>query len=106
MASEEPAQTVVLSYPAALSDWGRRQVATDHFRAYLRRVHETVTEGETWAEFVGVGCCGDTLDVDLVVESVTGGTRLTEQTTFEYEARAGCDVTGGWRVQSAGGPTR
>jgi hypothetical protein len=100
-----PARVVSISYPADLSDWGRRQVQTPHFRAYLRRVHDTADTGETWSEFVGVGCCGDTLDVPLGVEAVEGGTRLTDETTFEFEVREACDVQGGWRVQSAAGPT-
>jgi hypothetical protein len=103
--SDDPASHVVLSYPADLSDWGRQQVATDHFRAYLRKVHATAQPGDTWPEFVGVGCCGDSLDVPLRVERVDGGPAITDDTSFTYEEREACDLQGGWRVQSAGGPT-
>lgn len=104
-ADDHPARTVVLSYPSDLSKWGRDQVSTSHFRSYLGKVHETVTEGDTWAEFVGVGCCGNALDVPLRVEHVDGGSRMTAETTIEYEVREQCGVEGGWRVQSAAGPT-
>lgn len=99
------ATRVVLSYPADLSSWGRDQVSTDHFKAYLRKVHDSATVGDAWAEFVGVGCCGDALDVTLQVEAVDGGDRIDEDTAFEYTVREACDVQGGWRVQSADGPT-
>jgi len=100
----EPADSVVVSYPADLSDWGRGQVETSRFRAYLRRVHDTVAVGEEWPEFVGVGCCGDSLDVPLRVERVDGGSRLTEDTAIEFAVREACDLDGGWQVQSAAGP--
>ncbi|WP_136718033.1 hypothetical protein [Halorientalis salina] len=99
------ARRVVLSYPEDLSAWGRSQVSTPHFQAYLRTVHDTVEPGDTWAEFVGVGCCGDSLDVPLRVKAVDGGHRVSDETDFEYEVRASCDVDGGWHVQSAAGPT-
>jgi len=99
------ARRVVVSYPADLSAWGRDQVATPHFKAYLRKAHDTAHAGDTWAEFVGVGCCGNNLDVPLQVEQVDGGPRLTSETSIEYDVREACDVQGGWRVQSAGGPT-
>lgn len=101
-----PARRVQLSYPADLSDWGRRQVGTPHFRAYLRKAHANAREGDVWPEFVGVGCCGSALDVPLRVEAVEGGHAVTDETTFEYGVREACDVQGGWRVQSADGPTR
>jgi hypothetical protein len=99
------ADRVVVSYPADLSDWGRMQVSTDHFRAYLRKTKDRVRQGDAWEEFVGVGCCGSALDVPLRVERVDGWNRLGEETTVEYEVREACGVQGGWRVQSAGGPT-
>jgi len=104
--ADATARRVVLSYPADLSAWGRKQVSTPHFRAYLRKVHESAEPGDTWPEFVGVGCCGDSLDVPLRVERVDGGSRVDEATGFEYEERAACGLDGGWRVQSAGGPRR
>ena len=100
----DTARLVVCSYPANLSAWGRSQLETDHFRAYLRRVHGEAAVGDVWEEFVGVGCCGDSLDVPLRVERVEGGSVLGEDTTVEYEERTGCAVEGGWLVQSAAGP--
>ncbi len=105
MPDAAPATHVVVSYPADLSDWGRDTVEGSPFRSYLPKAHETAEEGEVWEEFVGVGCCGDTLDVPLRVESVEGGSRLTQETTFEFTVREACDIQGGWQVQSAGGPT-
>ncbi|WP_255150884.1 hypothetical protein [Halorarius halobius] len=99
------ADRVVVSYPADLSEWGRGQIATRHFKAWLRRVHPRPTPGDVWEEFLDVGCCGNTLDVPLRVERVEGGDEMGEATTIEYETRAACGIEGGWRVQSAGGPT-
>ena len=100
----QSADRVVVSYPADLSGWGRGQVETSRFRAYLRRVHDTAAVGDTWAEFVGVGCCGDSLDVPLRVETVDGGARLTDETAIEFAVREACDIGGGWQVQSEAGP--
>jgi len=99
------ATTVVLSYPSDLSEWGRDEVEGSPFRAYLPKAHDTASEGDVWAEFVDVGCCGDSLDVDLRVESVEGGDAVDEDTEFRFTERDGDAVEGGWRVQSAGGPT-
>jgi len=96
---------VVLSYPADLSDWGRNRVERSAFKAYLRRVKDRASEGTAWPEFVGVGCCGDALDVPLRVESIEGGDRIDDATTFSFVERAACGIEGGWRVQSAAGPT-
>ncbi len=104
MSQADAASRVVVSYPADLSDWGRFQVEKPSFRAYLRRVHDSVRGGDVFEEFVGVGCCGNTLDVPLRVERVEGGGRLDEDTAIEYEVREACDIQGSWRVQSAGGP--
>lgn len=98
------ADRVTVSYPADLSDWGRRIVEASPFRAYLRKAHETASEGDTWPEFVGVGCCGDTLDVPLRVEAVEGGSRIGPDSTLVFTVRAACDIGGGWQVQSAAGP--
>src|SRR6056297_83038 len=98
------ADRVVISYPADLSDWGRFHVEGDPFKAFLRKTKQGVRAGDAWEEFVGVGCCGSTLDVPLQVERVEGGSRVTSETRIEYEVREACDVQGGWRVQSAGGP--
>ncbi|PSQ29094.1 hypothetical protein BRD03_01095 [Halobacteriales archaeon QS_9_68_17] len=101
----ETADTVVVSYPADLSEWGRFQVEKPSFRAFLRRTRDEAAEGDAWEEFVGVGCCGNTLDVPLRVESVEGGDRVGDGTEFEFDVREACDLQGGWRVQSADGPT-
>jgi hypothetical protein len=99
------AAEIVVSYPADLSDWGRFQVEKPSFRAYLTKVHEEATVGDQWEEFVGVGCCGNTLDVPLRVEAVDGGNRLDSETTVEYDVREACDIDGGWTVQSQAGPS-
>jgi len=98
------AETVTVSYPADLSDWGRDRVEHSSFRAYLAKAHETADVGEEWAEFVGVGCCGDALDVPLRVEAVSGGHRVTADTEFVFTTRAACDLDGGWEIQSEAGP--
>lgn len=101
------AERVVISYPEDLSDWGRMQIDEKSFKAYLRKTKEgPLTEGETWEEFVGVGCCGNTLDVPLRIEKVEGGNSFGPETRIEYEVREACDVQGGWKVQSKGGPTQ
>lgn len=102
----DAATHVVLSYPADLSTWGRDIVEGSPFRAYLEKTLGRVEEGQITEQFTGVGCCGDTLDVPLRIESVEGGAVVDESTTVEYEVREACGVEGGWRVQSAGGPTR
>jgi len=99
------ATRVVVSYPADLSTWGREQLDTRHFRGYLRKTLGTVAAGDTWEEFVGVGCCGNTLDVPLRVEATEGGDRVDADTEVVYDVREACDVQGGWQVQSAAGPT-
>jgi len=104
-ASAARARRVVVSYPADLSGWGRHQVETSRFRAYLRRVHDRAAAGDEWPEFVGVGCCGDSLDVPLRVERVDGGSRLADDTQIEFEVREACDLDGGWQVQSEAGPS-
>lgn len=100
------AARVVVSYPQDLSKWGRFQVEKPSFRAFLRKTRDRAREGDHWEEFVGVGCCGNTLDVPLRVERVDGGPRIDEETEIEYEVREACGIEGSWRVQSAGGPNR
>jgi len=102
----DTASGVVLSYPADLSTWGRNIVDGSPFRAYLKKTLGRVEEGEVTEQFTGVGCCGDTLDVPLRIESVEGGPLVDESTTIEYAVREACGIEGGWRVQSADGPTR
>lgn len=103
MASNE-AIRIVVSYPADLSDWGRFQVEKPAFRAYLTKTLGSVERGDEREEFVGVGCCGNTLDVPLRIESIEGGPEVTRETEIEYSVREACGIEGGWRVQSAGGP--
>ncbi|WP_435359537.1 hypothetical protein [Haloarchaeobius sp. DFWS5] len=98
------ATRVVLSYPEDLSGWGRQQVDTGHFKAWLRKSHETAAVGDVWEEFVDVGCCGSTYDVPLQVESVDGGTAMAPETEISYTTREACGIEGGWKVQSQAGP--
>ncbi|KZN25650.1 hypothetical protein A4G99_04095 [Haladaptatus sp. R4] len=100
----ESATRVVVSYPEDLSSWGQFQIGTRHFLAYLRKTKDHVQAGDVWEEFLDVGCCGDTLDVPLRVESVEGGERMGPETEIVYEVREACGIRGGWQVQSAGGP--
>lgn len=99
------ATRVVLSYPADLSAWGRDQLQTPWFTAYLRRKLAAPEPGDEHAEFLDVGCCGDSLDVVLRVERVEGGERVGEGTELVWTEHEACGVQGGWRVQSADGPT-
>ncbi|MFC7140379.1 hypothetical protein ACFQMA_11135 [Halosimplex aquaticum] len=102
---DDAATTVVISYPSDLSTWGRDKLDGRPFRAYLQKTLGAVEAGQVTEEFTGVGCCGDTLDVPLAIESVEGGDRVDESTEIEYAVRDSCEVEGGWRVQSAAGPT-
>lgn len=109
------ATRVVVSYPADLSGWGREQLETPWFRAYIRR---TLGEGsggrtgdaggavvgDTVDAFLDVGCCGDSLDVPLRIERIEGDGPIDEGTTVEYEEREACGLAGGWLVQSRAGP--
>ncbi|QLH76724.1 hypothetical protein HZS55_05125 [Halosimplex rubrum] len=104
-ATGDTATRVVISYPSDLSTWGRDKLDGSPFRAYLRKTLGRVETGQVTEQFTGVGCCGDTLDVPLRIESVEGGARVTESTAIEYAVRDSCGVEGGWRVQSAGEPT-
>ena len=104
MTDDGTADRVVVSYPADLSDWGRMQVEKPSFRAFLRKTRESAAAGDDWTEFVGVGCCGDTLDVPLRVEHVEGGTGIDADTEVSFEVRAACDLDGGWLVQSQAAP--
>ncbi|MFC7235482.1 hypothetical protein [Halosegnis marinus] len=98
------AERVVVSYPADLSRWGRGQLDTRHFRAWLKRRYPRPEPGDVWEEFLDVGCCGDSLDVPLRVERLAGGDELGDGTDIVYEEREACGLAGGWRVQSAAGP--
>lgn len=96
---------MVLSYPADLSAWGRRQLTTPWFESFLRKTLGEVAAGEERSEFLDVGCCGRALDVPVRVERVEGAHRVGPDTELEWTVRAACGLAGGWRVQSAGGPT-
>jgi len=98
------ASRVVVSYPADLSAWGRDQLDTPWFRAYLRRRLEDAVAGATVDVFLDVGCCGDTLDVPLRVERIEGDGPVGADTTIEYAEREACGLAGGWLVQSRAGP--
>ena len=98
---------VLVSYPADLSAWGRDQLETPWFRAYLRRTlggDDGPGVGDTVEVFLDVGCCGDSLDVPLRVERVEGEGPIGEETEVEYEEREACGLAGGWLVQSRAGP--
>ncbi|ADB59643.1 hypothetical protein Htur_0746 [Haloterrigena turkmenica DSM 5511] len=77
---------VVVSYPAALSEAGRRQLEKRSFRSYLHKTRDEAREGDVWEEFVGVGC-GTTRDVSLRVERVDGGAEITDETAIGYASR-------------------
>ncbi|ELY51758.1 hypothetical protein [Natronococcus jeotgali] len=100
------AERIVVSYPADLSEWGRFQVEKPSFRAFLRKTRDAARKGDVWEEFVGVGCCGNSLDVPLRVEAVEGGSRVVDDTEIVYDVREACGIRGSWRVQSEGGPRR
>ena len=102
----EAATRVVVSYPADLSKWGRAQVDTPHFRAWLKRRGRRPEPGDVWEEFLDVGCCGDSLDVPLRVERLEGGETVGDTTDVVYEEREACGLGGGWEVQSAAGPAK
>jgi hypothetical protein len=97
------ATRVVVAYPDGLSDWGRDQLTAPRFAKYLRRVLGEVDAGDEFEEFLDVGCCGNTLDVTLRIETVEGGPTVGPDTEIEFVARPGA-VAGGWAVQSAGTP--
>lgn len=99
----EVARRLVVSYPDALSEWSRDQLATDHYRAYLRRVFETPSVGDEREEFVDVGCCGNSPDFTVRVEAVEGGDRVSEDTDLELVERPD-DAESGWAVQSEVAP--
>lgn len=102
-ADTDAADRVVVSYPADLGDWSREQLEADRFRTYLRRTLGDLSEGEVFTEFVDVGCCGNSPDIPLRVESFEGPPRAGEGTEIEFTTREAA-VESGWEVQSAAGP--
>lgn len=99
------ASRILISYPEDLSGWGRLQLDTPWFKAYLRKTLDTPEPGATREEFLDVGCCGNTLTVPLRIEQVDNGTTIDDNTRIEFTNREACGIQGGWRVQSAAGPT-
>lgn len=97
------ARTVVFSYPEGIGAWGRESVGESSFQAYLRKKLDSVEAGDVTEEFVDSGCCGDTIEVPLRVESVEGGSQVGEDTEFEFTEREG-GSQGGWTVQSQAAP--
>ncbi|WP_332897193.1 MULTISPECIES: hypothetical protein [unclassified Haladaptatus] len=98
------AARVVVSYPADLSGWGRGQLDTPWFRAYLTKTLGKPAVGDVYDEFLDVGCCGDSLDVPLRIEAIEGGERVGKTTEIEYVEREACGIRGGWLVQSQAAP--
>jgi len=96
------ATRIVLSYPADLTDWDREQLETPWYVGYLRKVLGEPAVGETFEEFVDVGCCGTSREVPLRVEELVGGSRVGEDTEIEYAERESCDLPGAWEVQDGG----
>ncbi|SFK62526.1 hypothetical protein SAMN04487950_0237 [Halogranum rubrum] len=101
--SAKLATRVVVSYPTALSRWGRDQVTSSRYVNYLRKTLGEVRVGDEFEEFADVGCCGNTLDVPFRVEAVDDGARVGPDTVVEFVERD-APMEGGWRVQSAAGP--
>lgn len=99
----EFATRVVVSYPTALSRWGRDQVTSSRYVNYLRKTVGEVSVGKEFEEFADVGCCGNTLDVPFRIEAVDGGDEMGPDTEIEFVEREAA-MEGGWRVQSAAGP--
>jgi len=97
------ATRVILSYPDALSQWGRDQVETPRYKGYLRKVVDDLSVGAEFEEFADVGCCGDSLDIRFRVEDVEGGEEMGQETEITFTTRV-ADHDGGWKVQSAAGP--
>ncbi len=97
------ATRVVLSYPEALSKWGRDQVESPRYVNYLRKVVDDLRVGREFEEFADVGCCGDSLDIQFRIEAVDGGEEMGPETEIAFTTRA-ADHDGGWKVQSAAGP--
>ncbi len=93
------ATRVTLSYPADLSKHASRRIRDAYYRTYLGRVKDTVETGDVWEEFTDIGCCGSGTDVTLHVESVDGGSRVTEETAFEFVERDAEGLESAWAAQ-------
>ena len=97
---EAPAERVVLSYPAALSERTRERVSQSYYRTYLARAHDSARPGDEWVEFTDVGCCGSQIHIPFRVERVDGGSRVTADTEIEFTVREEGEIEGGWAVQN------
>lgn len=94
------ASRVVISYPADLSDWSADQLRTPWFERYLRKTLGEIHQDDEFEEFVDIGCCGNSLDIPLRIESIEDGTKVGDATVIDWTTRAACDVDGGWTAQS------
>ncbi len=84
--SVHEAATVVVSYGPAAERIGEA-LEEPSYRRYLRRAHEgPVAPGEEWTEFVSGGC-GSRTEVSLRVGAVEDGSRVGEETEFEFVSR-------------------
>jgi len=90
------AQRVVLRY-APVRERIAEELSKPRYGAYLRRAEAgPVAVGDEWTGFVSRGC-GATADVTLTVETVDGGDRVGDGTTFAFvpaENDAGESATG------------
>jgi hypothetical protein len=98
MDDTEEADRIVISYPDALGPWRADQLKDDRFKNYLRKTLGEVHEGHKFEEFVDIGCCGETPDIPLRVETVEGGPVVGPDTVIDWVEREG-EVEGGWDVQ-------
>jgi len=90
-AATETATRVVLSYdPEAIDDisrfWVEDELSKDAFEGYIRRTHDSLSEGETFEGVVSKGC-GVPVDVTLRVERLEGGPGVGEETTVGLRRR-------------------
>lgn len=104
MSDRPAADRVVIAYPADLGDWSRDQLTSDRFRTYFRRTLGEVHEGMEFAEFVDVGCCGNSPDIPLRIETVEGPGLVGDDTEVGFTTYE-TEVDSGWKVQSAAGPS-
>lgn len=94
------ATSVVISYPADLSAWGADQLQTPWFERYLLKTLGEAHPGEEFEEFVDIGCCGNSLDIPLRIESIEGGHDVGDSTTIDWTTRDAGGLAGGWAAQS------
>lgn len=90
-ATTETATRVVLSYdPDAIDDisrfWVEDELSKESFEGYIRRAHDSLSEGEPFQTSVSKGC-GVPVEVTLRVERLEGGPGIDEETTVEVRRR-------------------